>query len=286
MSEKAVLLAGRLAEILHKLNTGQTISVKELAVEFSVSDRTIQKDLNERLDPSIIDSLGNGLYRLVPGYLGNLTMEDIREFSEISGIVDLYPDLDDVIRHKIRDSLIVKSRVNKGCIPATENFKEINYTILNCIRLRFEYNNKKILSEPYKLLNHNGIWYLLCKVNDVIKSYCVHKMKKVRRDIAAFSKDQKLLNLIENNPSPWFREKQIEVVLSVAEDFSDYFIDRNILPERENIRKEDDGSLTVDLKVNSIDEVKGIIKFWIPNIVVIKPDNLKESIINDIKKYF
>lgn len=285
MSEKAVLLASRLAEILHKLNSGQTISVKELAIEFGVSERTIQKDLNERLDPSIIDSLGNGLYRLVPGFLGNLTMEDIREFSEVSGIVDLYPDLDDVIRHRIRDTLIVKSRVNKGCIPASNNFKEINYTILNCIKLRFEYNNKNIVSEPYKLLNHNGIWYLLCKVGNVVKSYCVHKMKKVRRDIVNFSKDDNLLKLIEKNPSPWFREEQVEVVISVSSDFSDYFLDRNILPDRERTIKEEDGSLTVILKVNSIDEVKGIIKFWIPNIAVIKPANLKESIIKDIKKY-
>lgn len=285
MSEKAVLLASRLAEILHKLNSGQTVSVKELAKEFGVSERTIQKDLNDRLDPNIIDSLGNGYYRLVSGFLGNLTMEDIRDFSEISGIVDLYPDLDDVIRHKIRDSLIVKSRVNKGCIPASGNFREINYTILNSTKLRFEYNQKSIVSEPYKLLNHNGIWYLLCRVDNVVKSYCVHKMKKVRRDIIAFTKDLHLIELIDKNPSPWFREEQIEVVLSVNKDFADYFTDRNIFPERENIIKEDDGTLTVSLKVNSIDEVKGTIKFWIPNIAVVKPLSLKKSIINDIKKY-
>lgn len=39
----------RLTNILAKLNEGKALSVKELAEEFNVSTRTLQRDFNERL---------------------------------------------------------------------------------------------------------------------------------------------------------------------------------------------------------------------------------------------
>jgi len=39
----------RLTIILQKLYDGELLSVKELAEEFNVSERTIQRDFNERL---------------------------------------------------------------------------------------------------------------------------------------------------------------------------------------------------------------------------------------------
>ena len=39
----------RLTIILSRLNDGEALSVKALAEEFNVSDRTIQRDFNERL---------------------------------------------------------------------------------------------------------------------------------------------------------------------------------------------------------------------------------------------
>ena len=39
----------RLTIILAKLNDGESLSVKELAQEFNVSTKTIQRDFNERL---------------------------------------------------------------------------------------------------------------------------------------------------------------------------------------------------------------------------------------------
>ena len=42
-------LAIRLAQILKKLNEGEKFTISELVAEFSVSKRTIQLDLNQRL---------------------------------------------------------------------------------------------------------------------------------------------------------------------------------------------------------------------------------------------
>lgn len=285
MSEKATLLSNRIADILQQLNSGKTISVKELAQYYGVTERTIQKDLNERLDPKLIEVLGGGKYRLVPGYLGNITIEDIKEFSRLSGIIDLYPDIDDVLRHKIRDSLIVEDRINRSCIPSSDLFMEINYTINNSLLLRLSYSEKNLVVEPYRLLNHSGIWYLLARNAGKIKSYCLHKMKKVRRDIKTFEIDERLITQISENPSPWFREDKIEVTLSVKRAFIDYFNNRNLFPQCYNKVLLDSGDLSVKLKVNTTDEIKGQIKYWLPQIDVIEPKTLKDEILKDIKSF-
>lgn len=285
MSDKTTTLANRLADILQKLNSGQIIMVKELANEYSVSERTIQKDLNQRLDPNLIDDLGSGRYKLRDGFLGHLTIEDIREFSQLSGIMDLYPNIDDVILNKIKGSLLVKSGVNRGCLPKSGDFLEVNYAISNGVLLKFTYNNKNLVVEPYKLLNNNGIWYLLAINSDEIRSYCLHKMKKVRRDVKTFIHDNKLLREIEENPSPWFRSKKIDVELIINRDFKEYFLDRNLISGVTENGEDEKGNLIISIKVNSLDEIMGTIKFWLPNIEVRSPLELKDKIIKDIEKY-
>lgn len=283
MSDRSITLANRIADILLKLNSGEILEVKELARIYSVSERTIQKDLNQRLDPGLIDELGGGRYRLHSGYLGNLTSSDIKEFSEVSGIIDLYPDMDDVLFKKIRSSLLVKSRINRGCIPSSSDFREINYTIANNLKLKFFYKDN-LTVEPYKLIN-SGIWYLLGKTEEGIKSYCVHKMRKVRRDINSFIPDKNIVKSIESDPSPWFRLDKVDVELEIDKSFKGYFLDRSIIEDFKNNGEDIDGNLRISLKVNIIDEISGTIKYWLPNIRVISPNSLKEKINNDIKKY-
>jgi predicted DNA-binding transcriptional regulator YafY len=49
----------RLVNILSKLNDGDLLSTKELAEEFNVSIRTIQRDFNERLISFPIEKSGH-----------------------------------------------------------------------------------------------------------------------------------------------------------------------------------------------------------------------------------
>ena len=71
MDKEHDTLSIRLADILLKLNNGQKLSPSELAQEYKVSLRTIQRDLSERLGVLPIQQ-NNGLYFLEPFYLGKL----------------------------------------------------------------------------------------------------------------------------------------------------------------------------------------------------------------------
>lgn len=83
----------RLELIITKFNNGERFTAEELADEFNVNVRTIQRDLNERLSYIPLQKEQN-YYFLSPHALGKLSYKDIQNFAQISGISELYPSLD------------------------------------------------------------------------------------------------------------------------------------------------------------------------------------------------
>ena len=62
-------LSTRLSLILTKLNNGEHFTVEELAHEFNVTTRTIQRDINERLVYIPIVKENNEILILIEKYL-------------------------------------------------------------------------------------------------------------------------------------------------------------------------------------------------------------------------
>ena len=92
MAKSHDTLALRLSLILTKLNNGESFTAKELAEEFNVNIRTIQRDIKDRL--AYIPIQKNGDYYSMESYvLGKLSFEDIKNFATLSGIKSLYPSL-------------------------------------------------------------------------------------------------------------------------------------------------------------------------------------------------
>ena len=85
-------LSVRLSQILTKLNNGEKFTLEDLAQEFNVSSRTVERDIKERLN--YLPLKKEGKYYFLEEYaLGKLNLEDIKNFATISGIKSLYPVL-------------------------------------------------------------------------------------------------------------------------------------------------------------------------------------------------
>ena len=106
-------IATRLACILTKLNNGESFTVNELAKEFEVKTRTIQRDLKERLIYLPIVKK-NKYYSMESYALGKLNFEDIKAELKVDLIMLLakhgYPP-------------ITKDEVFKEIFEQAENFK-------------------------------------------------------------------------------------------------------------------------------------------------------------------
>ncbi len=159
-------LAERLARILTKLNVGHQLSVHELALEFRVSSRTIERDfdrLNSYL-PLIQDTKTKKFY-LDSSYFGRFKLQDIQNFAQLSGIQNLYPSLDISFLRELFDnrSNLVFSAKGYNFEDSTqyaEYFKVFTGSIQKRQQIALFYRGQIRVVKPYRLIHHMGSWYL------------------------------------------------------------------------------------------------------------------------------
>jgi len=283
-------IATRLAVILNKLNSNIRFTIEDLVEEFNVTKRTIQRDLNERLSYLPIKKENNFFY-LEEYYLGKLNFDDIKTFATLSGIKELYPSLKEDFLKSILDDTISKAYLIKGHnyedITSRENdFKALENAILNNNKISFIYSQKQRMLNPYKLLNKDGIWYLVGVENDeILKTYSFKKTSEIKLLDTYFKQQTEILDIIKNDDNVWFSQKQIEVVLKVDKTISEYFKRRKVIANQVILKELEDGSLLVSCKVSFEEEILKIVRYWIPNVEIISPDSLKNHLENSLKEY-
>ena len=282
-------IATRLAIILTKLNVSERFTVEELVEEFSVTKRTIQRDLNERLSYLPIKRENNQYY-LESYYLGKLNYDDIKNFSALSGIKELFPSLQEDFLKNILDTTINQAYLVKGhnyedLSDRTNDFKLIETAILECKKVSFSYKEKNRVVNPYKLLNINGIWYLAGVEGNTLKTFTFSKICDLEAMSESYIVNREVLNSIKEEDTTWFSSKQTEVVLKVDRSVASYFKRRNILPNQTLVKELEDGDVLVSTKIAFDEEILKIVRYWIPHVSIVSPVRLQDEIENTLKKY-
>ena len=288
MDKQHDTIATRLIIILTKLNQGEKFTVDELVDEFNVTARTVQRDLNDRLSYLPIKKV-NGYYYLEEYYLGKLNFDDIKNFATLSGIKELYPNMQDnfitdMLSSKINQAYLIKGHNYEDLSNKTKEFKILESAILDTYKVNFIYKDKQRLVNPYKLVNSKGIWYLAGVEDDTLKTFSFNKISKLSSTVTKFSIDDENKKNIQDDDNVWFTQNQIEVTLEVDKSVSDYFIRRKILPNQIIIEDTQD-KLIVSTKVSFEEEILKIVRYWIPNVKIISPTNLQEKLEATLKEY-
>lgn len=278
----------RLTQILLKLNEAQRFTIDELAEEFNVSIRTIQRDINERFSYLPLKK-ENGYIFLDQYYLGKLSHNDIKNFAIFSGIKDLYPNLDNnfinsILSKKFDDIYLIKYIPYESSKKLTKEFQDIQIAINNNYTLLFKYNDKKRELKPYKLVNNNGIWYLVGDDNSKLKTFTINKIKNMQLTNEEFTINNEFKTIIEQNQDTWFSQDKIDVILQIDISVALYFKRRDLLPNQK-ILEENDKYLLLSTTVSYDDEILRVVRSWIPHIKIIKPLYLNDKLYKELKEF-
>jgi predicted DNA-binding transcriptional regulator YafY len=282
-------IATRLAIILTKLNASERFTVEDLVEEFSVTKRTIQRDLNERLSYLPIKK-ENKHYYLEPYYLGKLNYDDIKNFSALSGIKGLFPSLQEDFLKSILDNTVSQAYLVKGhnyedLTDKANVFKLIETAILDRSKVLFTYKAKKRIVDPYKLLNIKGIWYLAGVEDGVLKTFSFSKISGLEITEAFYVADKEVLQSIKEEDTSWFSNNQTEVVLKVDNTVASYFKRRDILPNQSLVKELEDGGVLISTKVAFDEEVLKLVRYWIPHVTVVSPLRLQKKLEEGLRGY-
>ena len=275
-------IAIRLSLILTKLNTGEKLNVEDLAKEFNVTPRTIQRDLNERFKNVPLKKV-NKHYFLESHNLGKVTFQDINKFASFSGINKMFPSFkNDFLQHlldkEVANAYLIKTHNFEDVSHKIDDFNQIEKAIIEKRLISLVYREQERTVQPYKFANVKGIWYLVALQNKIIKTFTFTKITDLKVSNSFFSVDTEILKKIEKEDTLWFSNTKIEVLLNVNANIASYFKRRAIFPYQ-NIEEElKDGTLLVSTQMTFENEILQMVQFWLPNIDILSPISLKEKL--------
>jgi len=287
-------LVYRLAQILVKLNQGEKLDPLALADEFGVNLRTIQRDLNLRFAYLPLQK-NEGRYHLDPAYLGKLSTRDIERFASLAGVRGLFPSLSDdflgdIFDSRIQSALLVKGHHYEDLAGKEDSFRQLERAIVARSHISFDYakdvgNKSYTAVAPLKLINHKGIWYLVARDSDKLKTFSFARVERVNQLDTRFAHNPDIDRMLKEEDGIWLGEEKKEIVLKIAREIAGYFKRRKLIANQVIEKELEDGGLIVSARVGHANQVLPIVRYWIPHIRIISPEGLQGEMEKELRGY-
>jgi predicted DNA-binding transcriptional regulator YafY len=292
----------RITTIVSRLNIGERLFLPDLAGEFGVSLRTIQKDFSTRLTVFPIIRNSDGSYSFMDRYRLKGTAN-----SEESIVVELMGALVEQVNTdyaEVTRRLLSGAGYSNRTFAVHLKFEDISthldtfYLLKQTIhfqqKIQFNYttrHDKKdtYLADPYRLGNFEGFWYLIAMDNKtkILKTFYIKSIENIRVSPENYTIDPDTEKEIEetygNLTTAWFKDEKKKVRLWATGDARRYIM-RNPGPQLTIIEDAPDG-LHLEMMYHREVEVLCFVKHWLPDIRIIGNQHLKNMLMDQIKSY-
>ncbi|MFV5403193.1 WYL domain-containing protein [Acinetobacter sp. 228] len=286
-------LAERLASILTKLNIGHQLNVQELAREFQVSTRTIERDF-DRLNSylPLIQDENTKRYYLEPSYLGRFKLQDIQNFAQLSGISDLYPTLDmsfirELLDERANQVFSAKGYYFEDAKQFAEHFKLLAGAIYKRQQIELLYSDQVQIIQPYRLIHHHGIWYLAGVIQGELKTYRLSQLQQVKLvfEAESFEHDSEVLKMLTDEDSIWFGRQKQQVLVKVQPAVTVFFKERRLFPEQQIEQELESGELLISCQIRHEMQLLPLVRYWLPYVKIIEPIHFQQKLEQDLQGY-
>ncbi len=291
----------RLTIILSRLNDGEALSVKALAEEFNVSDRTIQRDFNERLISFPVYQ-EKKKWKMQEGYrleksasVEDAVVLDIMQ-KLIEGAGNKFSSKANKLLSKIKNDTLNPIYAKLDMEDIGDKLKEVQQLegaiskkqVITCA-YSFEDYSKELELKPLKIANYEGFWYLIAldARNDELKKYYLKNIKQIDQQDITFKSTAKLDHILDNSISIWF-DKDVEpyrVTLQISNEVAKYFKRKPISNSQKIEALYEDGSMDASVEITNDMEIMPFVKYWMPHIQILEPKRINDLILSDLEQY-
>lgn len=294
----------RMMSILHTFDSGKIISCRELAEEFNVSTRTIQRDLEILQGDFPVTSSAHGKYAFMEGY----SLKQCKLSPEEASLMAFFHEMASSLGGNIEQTYesIYKKLVHieydtafyaklPSGVKLDKNLPfvgELEQAIDEYRQVEIHYlmkdKEKWFRLDPLKIIFFDGFWYLLAQLDGKswVLKFRLDKIKDVKRLDAYFDPPENLDTMLAQSTNAWFNEKRNKkVVLKISKTAAPYFKQRVYFSEQKIKKENSDGELLLETVVCDKMEVIPTILSWMPHIIVESPKELKVDIQNAIDLY-
>jgi len=294
----------RLGKIIRIFMEKEKVSSSWLSRYFQTTSRTIQRDLLLLKESGFaLHEEKKGTYRLSRDLIKNLEVFDDTELALIVTLKNIVGQLDPSFQKAANDILdrLCDCVTTMPVFVKIDDAVPLDSTLLNrvirAIRERklvnFQYSTEKrthpVTIEPYKVAYFEGFWYLIGNEpsTGILKRYALDRIREFCLSKTCFRNiPVELDNVLQGSANIWFSEKKnLEVEVLIDAKVSNYFKRRKMFPTQEIKEERPDGSIVISFGVGHYKAISDILKSWIPNIIILKPESLRTSITEDVREW-
>lgn len=288
---KSEKLAWRLAHIISLLHQGDALDKRELAENFKVDVRTIERDLHERLH-GIAERGADGCWQLTHAARGTIPASQLLDHAELAGTLHLFPD--NSLRYLLEQLAITPESRGLHVHPVSQEdlrhqqrvFSQLQAAVQQRQPCRFTYKGKPRSAQPYRVHHKNGVWYLAAAETegDVLKNFSIARIEALSVDEdQRFTPNPEHLAYLDEQQDVWFTRKPTDVLLRVASEVAHYFTRRPLLPHQQQ-RTDTDGSLLVNARIHHPQQLLPIVRYWLPHVHILRPVELHDALMDGLRQ--
>ena len=286
---KGEKLAGRLSQILARLHQGDVIDKHQLALDFEVDVRTIERELGERLKGNA-ERTSAGHWQLTPTARSSMPVRHLHGYARMAGTENLFPDnslpylLGQLEVKEPRRSARVQPVPHEDLRKLSPLFAQLQAAIEQHQECQFSYKDKPRRAQPYRLIHKNGVWYLAAEEAGRLKNFSVALLQNLQvQTDSRFTPKAAHQDYINAKDDIWFTENTTEVRLRVAPDAAHYFVRRQLLPQQQHWA-DADGSLVVTTAINHSKQLLPVVRYWLPHVRIIQPVQWHEELVQELQQ--
>ncbi len=287
----------RLLGIIKKLNAREKITKEALAKEYNVSNRTIQKDINERLSRIFPIIYEKGYYK----YKDNFDLKKLRNAEDIV-ILEMLKSISKSFGasfgmkatrmldkfHNEDENFILSKMVMEDLDTHLEIVKSLQQAINDNKVIKFHYKKPRVI-EPYKITIFEGFWYLYAKDrgDERFKTFYVKDIKNLSISDEGFEIDKDKIEILKNAVNIWFEpdSKPFEVVLYADKSIAKYFFRKSFFNSQKILENYSDGGIKFSIQATSKKAVLYEVKKWLPDLYILSPQSLKEELVSMLQDF-
>lgn len=274
----------------------------ELAKEFNVSARTIQRDFNERLVGLYPIYQENRLWKMDKGAMRAMHYDV--ETTLVATILEKFTEgIGGVFAQKAQHFLSRAKNSIDNPIYTKLHMEEIGDKLHEITQLErsiaqkqhitcdypHEENTKHIELKPLKIANFEGVWYLIAldARNDMLKKYHLKSLTHITPQKESFTTTRELDKLLNEAVNVWFDDKTppFEVILHADAYAAKSFLRKPLSSTQEILQTLPDASIKMRITITHPMEILSIIKYWIPYVVVQEPKWLAQRLIEESTRF-
>ena len=286
-TSKGQKLAQRLSRIVARLHQGASVNKHQLASDFGVDVRTIERDLGERLK-GIAERNLEGKWQLTRDARSTIPATHLQSYARMAGTRHLFPD--DSLRYVLAQLEIPESSRAIQVQPTpcedlngSDAFTRLQHAVENRNPCSFVYKNKQRAVHPHRLIHQSGVWYLAAEEQAQLKNFSVALIQDLRLESHLhFTPDPRHHSYIEQKNDVWFTPNATEVMLRVDAEMAHYFTRKQQFPHQVH-RFDADGSLLVNTRINHINQLLPVVRYWLPNVRIVQPVSWHETLVEGLR---